>query len=285
MNYVCARLRSTKGAHKRLTSHNTRRIPPGYLRRDADSETHHVGLKGERHVFFAEDVDSNRVICDDLDDREKWIRSDYKKRHGRAMPKNSVPFTELFVTFSPEPFRNGEIDLQEWRVACARFAHMVRRRTGGRVVYLSFHFDEATPHAHILFENYNRETGRSWLRAFGRKGCRELQDLAGETFAPLGFERGAEKSITGARHLSLVESHAEERRRLENRISELRKEIEERGTERKKLIQEVRELEEDAAIRKSIYRRYDEETRRKKEELRSLNAALVAEMEAANIIR
>lgn len=285
MNYVCARLRSTKGGHKRVTAHNTRRLPPGYLRTEANSETHHVALGGKRSVFYAEDAGSNRIVEDDLDARERWIRADYKKRHGRAMPKNSVPFVELFLTFSPEPFRKGAVDLDAWRVTCARFAHLVRKRVGGRAVYISFHFDEATPHAHVLFENYDRGTGRTWLRAFGRKGCRELQDLAGETFSPLGFERGEEKSITGARHMSLIESHAEERRRLENRISEIRKEIEERGTERKKLIQEVRELEEDAAIRKSIYRRYDEETRRKKEELRSLNAALVAEMEAANIIR
>lgn len=284
-SYVCARLRSTGGAHQRISAHNVRTKAPDYLRGDPETETHHVTARGERNVFHAADQDAARILSEDLSAREEAIRADYKRRHKRSMPRNAVPFVELFLTFSPGPFEEGRVNLQEWKTACARMAALLKRKTGGKVVYLAFHFDEKTPHCHVLLENYSREKGRSWLRTFSKSDCRQLQDEAGRVFAPLGFQRGEEKSITGARHLSLVESHHAERKRLEDQVQALRAELEGRKEERRKLIEETRELEEDAAIRKSIYQRFDAATRAKKEELRVLNAALLSELERSGVLR
>ena len=283
--FVCARLRSTRGAHRRITRHNTRSSPPDHLRGDPDIETHHIALSGEKTVFRAADQDAARALERDLQEREAAIRADYKRRYKRAMPKNSVPFVEMFLVFSPGPFDAGKVDLQEWRIACARMASLLRKKTSAKVVYIAFHFDEKTPHAHIVIENYSREKGKTWLRTFSKSDCRAIQDTAGRVFGPLGFQRGEEKSITGARHLSLVESHFEERRRLENQIAELKEELTSRKEERKKLLAEVQEMEEDAAIRKSIYQRFDQATRAKKEELRVLNAALLSELEKSGVLR
>lgn len=283
MGYVCARIRSTGKAYSRITSHNIRFIPPEYLKSEPNSETYYIELDGTRHIFIAHDAERAReIVGHDLKRREARMRAEYKEKHGRSMTTSFVPFTEGFLVFSSEPFSNEGFNMDEWKSGCLEFAADFAASQNARLVYAAFHYDESTPHLHYLVENFDKKEKTTWQRTFGRQKCRELQDLAASRFSEMGFSRGESKSISGAEHKSLIESHAIERQKtvaktveikfilndLESKINfekkkldDLRTEIKSRGEERKKLIAELQKTTLDSEERKKQYREFDLQTK------------------------
>ena len=283
MSYVCARIRSTGKAYMRITSHNIRFILPGYLKTEANAETIYRDTDGSTYIFTAQDAERAReIVGADLKRREMRMREDYKKTHGRSMTRSFVPFIEGFLAFSPEPFADSSFDMEKWKTKCIEFTAEVAAKENARVVYIVFHFDETTPHAHYILENFNTKTKTTWQRTFGRQKCRELQDLAASHFSEIGFERGESKSISGAEHKNLIESHHIERQKtvektveirfllndLEAKIKsekealeKIRVEIKSRGEERKNLIAELQKTTLDSEERKKQYREFDLQTK------------------------
>lgn len=302
MSYVCARIRSTGRAYQRITSHNIRFIPPEYLKSEPNSETYYCEMNGTRHIFSAQDAEKAReVVGADLKRREARMRYQYKEAHGRSMTKSFVPFVEGILAFSPEPFAAAGFDMEEWKARCLDFAADLAKSQNARMVYLSFHFDETTPHAHYIIENFDKVQKTTWQRVFGRQKCRELQDKAAAAFSEMGFSRGESKSITGNEHKSLIESHHIERQKtvaktmeiqfllssLETKIKsekeeleKIRVEIRSRGEERKNLIAECQKTISDAQERKKAYQAFDLETKILKKSRDDL-ADQVSKMDAA----
>lgn len=302
MSYVCARIRSTGKAYSRITSHNIRFIPPGYLKTEPRSETYYCEMDGTRHIFSAQDAEKAREIVGlDLKKREARMREEYKKSHGRSMTKNFVPFIEGILAFSPEPFASESFDMEEWKGRCLDFAADLAKSQNARMVYISFHFDETTPHAHYMMENFDKNKKTTWQRTFGKQQCRELQDRAAEHFFEMGFSRGESKSITGNEHKNLIESHHIERQKTvaatvemklllsqveseinlqKQKLNELRAEIRSRGEERKNLIAERQNCISDAQERKKQYQKFDLETKIMKKN-RDEIADQISKMDAA----
>lgn len=123
--------------------------------------------------------------------------------------KTKAPFREVFLTASPEFFREpgqgpGEWDTEKAEMFIARAHSFLKERFGCSLIALSVHLDEETPHLHGLVipmtEKNSKSRGRQILVApsshpslkslGGKTGYERLQDAAGEAFADLGIERG-----------------------------------------------------------------------------------------------
>jgi hypothetical protein len=240
-------------------------------------------MDGTRHIFSAQDAEKAReIVSADLKKREARMRYQYKEAHGRSMTKSFVPFVEGILAFSPEPFAAAGFDMEEWKARCLDVAADLAKSQNARMVYLSFHFDETTPHAHYMIENFDKKEKTTWQRKFGKQKCRELQDFAAKKFTEMGFERGESKSISGAEHKNLIESHHIERQKTvaatvemklflnqveseinlqKQKLDEIRSEIRSRGEERKNLIAECQKNISDAQERKKAYQIFDLETK------------------------
>lgn len=149
-----------------------------------------------------------------------------------------------------------------------------------KVKYVTRHDDEKTVHYHFLFENYDFDLGKSFKsincpnKSVARQFGVDLQDLAGESFAPLNITRGVSKHITGNNHKDINEMRKAEYRdyllksnnlnnnlqKLENSISIKRSELLNMSDEidkNKELIKQYNNMKNDY---KKMRSEFDKET-------------------------
>lgn len=107
----------------------------------------------------------------------------------------------------------------------------IKKEFGLTPMGVHFHVDEGRTengeficnyHAHMTFFNFNFETLEQPLRKMKRNAFSKLQDFAGEAFAPLGFERGQSKEITGKKHLKKNEYVTQQITEAEKKLERLR---------------------------------------------------------------
>ena len=111
----------------------------------------------------------------------------------RKWQKNSPFFIDGIITFDKEYSANrNAISIDEMDKAAKRFVDDWCKDKGVEPLYLVRHSDEATPHYHFKTTVMN-VGGKSIARGLNRDAMRETQDLAGEAFKDLGFERGTDK--------------------------------------------------------------------------------------------
>lgn len=231
-NYVSSRIESSNTSQACFQiEHDTRTRPPKYLQGDAHSETYIWGIDRILEVTGRpEDLqkktienDENRnIVRNIVKQSAKEQQQRYLLGARRKPQKNANWFVRGILTFSPEgvPGPNATEEERE-RFNAELWAHAknyietVAARLNVNPVYMSLHCDETTVHVHYLLENSDKDTGRSVSRKIKPSDCRKLQDLAGEEFAPMGFQRGVSREVTGARHKTVRESHRAEQKKLE----------------------------------------------------------------------
>lgn len=184
----CEKIKSRDGLKSRL-SHNQRKGPqPRWVAPSGKHVTH--SLKGRKPVKIY-----NEII--------KGL--DKKPR------KDSVLALELVLSASPEYFRDnpdiwGEYDLDKSKAWADASAAWVAEYFGREnIVSVSWHLDEATPHAHVVIAPVDAEGGKKRLNAKkwtgGPSAMRKMQDSYAQSVAELGIERGTSKQISHATHL------------------------------------------------------------------------------------
>jgi len=162
---------------------------------------------------------------------------------GRKPQKNTAAGIEVTISASPDWFASHKAT--EWRAYFKDARTWLAEKYGAaNVLHWATHFDETTPHMHVLLVPIVREKGEEryasgrFLR--GRKGLTKFQDeLADQVGKKYGLERGVEGSE--ARHTDQKEYAAKvaqeadalamERGGLDIRAKELEKQ--EREVERK----------------------------------------------------
>lgn len=235
------------------------------------------------------------TIREVFENRIKSIKEEYLNHHQKNIQSKAVFFGSGILAFSPAPFDEGKIDLVEWRKKCIAYIQDFCKKNHTNPVYISFHLDEKTPHAHFQFENFDHKKKRSLLRTFGKEELRQEQTTAATFFSDLGFSRGEARSITGASHLSIVKMHEAERKAIKNEVQEvkiilesltkkekelknhidsLKIDVEKRKKDRAGIVAEIQKTISSADERKAEYRKYDKLSREVKAELEKMKSRL-----------
>lgn len=134
----------------------------------------------------------------------------------RKPQKNAAAAIEVVVSASPEWFdQRNEADAAAYMVACRQY--LARRFGEANIIHWATHYDEKTPHMHLLLTPIvHTEDGLKFSSSEmlgGRQGLRRLQDDLAAIGAAWGLERGVEGST--ARHTNQAEWLAEQRRLIE----------------------------------------------------------------------
>jgi hypothetical protein len=205
--------------------HDYRQKAPDYLR----DEHFHNSL--ENHVFGMQN--STNVKRAMHEDRETANEAFYQKNQRNLRANRDSSYLAAVVTLSNtviEELERGEITEAELNETFERTAERMRREISEicgedvRMYYGVVHYDEKTPHLHIAFNN-RTEDGSSVYHLLKQNGYfSRVQDMVGEEFQHLGYERGVKKSETRAKHLNIRKMHEAEINTLREQIKQLQAE-------------------------------------------------------------
>ena len=75
------------------------------------------------------------------------------------------------------------------------------------VISFDIHFDEETPHAHFMIQNFSNDalTILHQLKDKNQKHLSLIQDIGAQAFEKIGFTRGISKEISGAKHQKIMD--------------------------------------------------------------------------------
>lgn len=178
----------------------------------------------------------------DVDTKYKVMLSHFEKIKGKKFQANANTFMDAVLAFSLDQMEviKKEPDWKEKMIKCMdQFGEILKEQYGLQPVGFNFHCDEGHTnkngdlilndkgmpkmnyHAHFIFINYNPVTKQAPLRKMKRGDWSKIQDIAGEAFGSLGFERGISAEITGKRHLEkqeLIESSYKEIKKIKDTL-------------------------------------------------------------------
>ena len=233
-SYVSSRVEvmTTKAAGGQIL-HDTRAKPPAYCDSTIPVSTYLFGLDREFEVDtqdLAEDTAILKRIIKRSAEEQQQRYLDHT--HRRPDKQRGNWFIRGVITFSPSGIPPKESP--QYPAFCQRLAALAQdyiQRIANEwevnPIYLTMHMDETTVHVHYMLESAHKDTGKSQSRRLNRQLCTQLQDWAGEAFASLGFARGEKKSLTGAQHQNVKQSHAIQRQQLEAQEEALQRDVNE----------------------------------------------------------
>lgn len=218
-NYVQIRFESCKNDKTiGMLKHNVRTQKPSYLRSNMKHNKEHNTL------FIFDSKESFKMIENNNDIKKEYMKikkhlMDYKetlKKENRSYREKKHALTQdSIITLSPsvnDMYENGEITKKELDNLFLKSVKNIEKELGLVAMYASVHYDEKTPHIHVSFQAYNKNNGK-WQSVDSRgalkKQYSKAQDLVGNVFQEIGFERG--KRGSKARHLSVQEMHQKEK--------------------------------------------------------------------------
>jgi hypothetical protein len=147
------------------------------------------------------------------------LLKDQNTRSKRKIQKNTERFFKGIMTFDEkmtEDYKNNP----ELFNKCARDFIKKLQAEGIQITYAELHLDEKTPHIHLLFDNIDKNTGKSIRRTINPKKLSEMQDMMGQSFEKMGYQRGKPKTETMANHFDFKDYH-----KLEQELTKLKQKI------------------------------------------------------------
>lgn len=172
----------------------------------------------------------NNFSSPDIMKKYQELYSNHQSNLKKKMTGKENTFLDIVVAFSLDNFEELEKnlskeDLEERLKLCmSSFLNTLKMNYGFEPVGFAFHLDEGhicpetgilkrNIHAHAIIYNYDFKNKVAPLRKMKKEDFSDWQDLAGHSFAPLGFQRGISKDETLKNHLEkddlIVEKHKE----------------------------------------------------------------------------
>lgn len=137
----------------------------------------------------------------------------------------SAQRVEELKAANPDGYKQKILD------AAVRLSERIRDAYGLEPMGIEFHWDEGHEnkdgqfvhnyHAHMQFFNFDFKQLNQPLRRMKRDAFSKIQDLAGECYGHLGFERGESKKTSKSNHL---EKQGHVKQKIESAITEKRQE-------------------------------------------------------------
>ena len=284
-NFISVRIQPVKGSRaKHQYLHDMRKVIPKY------ADPH---FKEERAtVLFRADGDPEKWRAEQEQEYFSRLRpvgrklSDGERNLGHVRLRKDTPWgISGIITFgqdvNPDPR-----DLAKFDQKAKELVRRIAERWGVKARYLVRHNDESHVHYHFFLDYVQKggeRTIRDEINPFhgGRRELREIQDLAGEVFSPLGLRRGVRKEEKLA-YLDALKRFGIEKSLLrqirtsllcERGLSDLHREMEEdahAGTYVQYCVDEIREALREGCLpeREHVIRVSEEIARRNPQEAR-----------------
>lgn len=179
--------------------------------------------------FLNERYDNDRVEHNKL----------FKNRRQKNLDDSIGSWGEAVITFPAsfgDKYRAGELDLKDFVNCSIDASRNITKYLGAEIIGVQVHFDESTPHAHIIFKNFDN-MGRSLTHNKNIKdkglSLNDLQDIGAKSFsAKFGLERGIPKLISGkGRHKKTKDFHNEQIAALNKEQHNLQNNLQQRKIE------------------------------------------------------
>lgn len=278
-NYVSVRVKPVQKARSlNQLKHDTRESKITYLERDPNTDVFLFSRdNGEIKITQSKNNEQFQDLKSYLENLVEYQKILYEARTKRKPHPQANDTITGIITFtdptSADPAETRKTAMKYIFQLCAKWNIEMP-------FYLAEHHDEKTMHYHFQLPAFDRD-GRSVTKKINRDTCTEIQDLAGEMFGKLGFDRG-ERTEHPRKHYTVREAHRKEiqflkilqneKTKFESYISLAKNELQEQKKNRKRLIEQLALTESDTMKRKEEYRKFDEETKILRENLKRLEA-------------
>lgn len=172
--------------------------------------------------------------------REQHNTLHYQRRK-RNLQNSQASLINSIITFSEQCSHDLGVKYsrEDFEKCCIKAIEDIATELNTEIFYISFHYDEKTPHVHFHLKNFNDKGYAIWNNENKKKGSK-LQDIAHNALKELGMERGQKKELTG------VKRHQTTQEYYKNMFYELNKSL-------KTLRNDVKELELTKEQKKLIY--------------------------------
>lgn len=201
----------------------------------------------------------NNFSSPDIVKKYEELYSNHQSNLKKKMTGKENTFLDVVVAFSLDTFEELEKNLskeeleEKLKLCMNSFLNTLKMNYGFEPVGFAFHLDEGhicpetgilkrNIHAHAIIYNYDFKNKVAPLRKMKKEDFSDWQDLAGHSFAPLGFQRGISKDETLKNHLEKDDLIAEKHKEIERlktvvkkgnlKVESLKNEVK---TEKKKL--------------------------------------------------
>jgi hypothetical protein len=225
--------------------HNTRAVKPSYLRNnewhnqfkniyiyknnDKNPATKYIASYAKTKQ---KEQEINNIIKEQLEEELSNVKSSSKS----FRTNKSAIVIDSIITLSPtinEELKTGKVPKEVLESCFYNATTNLERKLGLEVLNAVVHYDEKTPHMHIMFKNYY--DGKA-ISTKLKKLYSYAQDVVAKSFEEIGYTRGVKGSKT--KHLTVQQMHIKEAEELQIKIEELKEEAE-------KLKEEIKELEQE----------------------------------------
>ena len=216
---VIKKLKSKAVGH--IEEHNARKVAQKHT--DASKQHLNKFLLSKQYNSFAEAIDDK--ISTLATKQKRKVRSD------------AVVLVDIVLVASPEYFRPNCVDnwgfyeedkLKAYTQASLEF---LKKEYGDRLISVSLHVDEATPHIHANVVPITSDGRLSAKDMFNKFELSKLQDKYAESMKHLGLERGDKKTA----HIARKEEYYRQNRTLKEEVKEAQKEVEQTQEENRSL--------------------------------------------------
>lgn len=191
-------------------------------------------LKSESEKKYGDNIQKTFSSVEEIVEKRK---KQMKKR--ASIRKNENEICEFVCAFSEEQFKN--CSKEEVFEKLSSLMEKIKKQYGLEPLDLSFHLDEGKDestnvHAHLVFYNFDFEKNKSALRKMKKSDFSKMQDLVGDHFSNLNFQRGKRKSETQIKH-----SKPQEYKQVQETLKEMEKFVEDFEKEKKDFEKEKKE--------------------------------------------
>ena len=160
----------------------------------------------------------------------------YQSKKNKKIPRNYNPVKELFI--APTPDKNMSIE-QYQKLLDKSLNNALDYFKSNNIEVLSYHkhFDETTPHCHVIIRNQDLSTGKTLHDFFNKEELSKLQDIVASDL-PYGYQRGMKGSKQT--HKPLADAHKIE---LKNIIKETEQSTIQLNALNRELIEKQKQLD------------------------------------------
>lgn len=180
-----------------------------------------IGPNGK--AFKIDNTNKNKIY-DTLskhykDDRAKHNEI-YKAKHKRNLRDFQATWTDGILTFSEAIHQDlgTKYTLEDLIKVATNCANDIAKKYGTKLIYLTLHMDETTPHFHFSLKNFDENGLSLWKKNQNKEFLSQLQDIAYEHFKILGMDRGVSKDITNKRYETIQKYHIRKEMELRDKI-------------------------------------------------------------------
>lgn len=218
-----------------------------------------------------------------LQQKLKNLRDEHNKLHYQRRKRNlqnsQATLINSIISFSEKCSHDLGVKYsrEEFEKCCIKAIEDIATELNTEIFYISFHYDEKTPHVHFNLRNFNDKGYAIWNNENKKKGSK-LQDIAFNSLKELGMKRGEKKELTGVkRHQTTQEYYKKVFYELNKSLKTLRSDVKdlELTKEEKKLIYaEITRLQKQAREQKKENQNKDEKIKEISQYAEELREAL-----------